>query len=87
VSRPRRVPLPAPFDSMEFRLRVRADSHVSDNMLCRWVLGDQDIDEHRCRTMVEVCARFGVVPPLGAKLAPLPVGVTAPPSSSLRAVS
>ena len=87
MSRPRRVPLPAPFDSMEFRLRVRADSHVSDAMLCKWVLGDQRIDEHRCRTLVEVCARFGVVPPLGAKLAPLPVGVASPASSPLRVVS
>jgi hypothetical protein len=72
---------------MEFRLRVRADSHVSDAMLCKWVLGDQSVDEYRCRTMVDVCARFGVVPPLGAKLAPLPVGVSAPAPSSLRAVS
>ena len=71
MSRPRRVPLPAPFDRMEFRLRVRASSHVSDQILCRWVLGDQGVDEYRCRTLVDVCAQLGVMPPIGAKLAPL----------------
>ena len=87
MSRPRRVPLPAPFDKMEFRLQVRAISHVSDAMLCKWVLGDHGVDEYRCRTLVDVCARLGVVPPLGAKLAPIPVvaGVTAP--AVLRVVS
>ena len=89
MSRPRKgPPLPAPFDQMEFRLRVRAISHVSDGMLCKWALGDQSVDEHRCRTLVEVCAQLGVAPPLGAKLAPMPVlAVAGAPQSHLRALS
>ena len=87
MSRPRRVPLPPPFDKMEFRLQVRAVSHVSDGMLCKWVLGDQTVDEYRCRTLVEVCARFGVVPPLGAKVVPLPVAAVVPAQSHLRVAS
>ena len=89
MSRPRKgPPLPAPFDRMEFRLRVRAISHVSDQMLCKWALGDQGVDEYRCRTLVDVCAQFGVPPPLGAKLAPMPVVVVAgAPQPTLRVVS
>jgi hypothetical protein len=86
VSRPRRVPLPAPFDKAKFRHEACALADVCEVTLLKWVAGDQKLDPTKCRSMVEACARLGALPPLGAKLSPMGAAAVAV-TSSLRAVS
>jgi hypothetical protein len=86
VSRPRRVPLPAPFDKAKFRHEACALADVCEVTLLKWVAGDQNLDPTKCRSMVEACARLGALPPLGAKLSPMGAAAVAV-TSSLRAVS
>lgn len=86
MSRPRRVPLPAPFDKAKFRHEACALADVCEVTLLKWVAGDQKLDPTKCRSMVEACARLGALPPLGAKLSPMGAAAVAV-TSSLRAVS
>ena len=86
MSRPRRVPLPSPFDKSKFRHEACALADVCESTLLKWVAGDQKLDPTKCRSMVEACARLGALPPLGAKLAPMGAAAVATPSP-LRVVS
>jgi hypothetical protein len=72
---------------MKIRLQVRLLANVSDKTLCRWALGDQTVDEHRCRSIVLALQGMGMIPPGGAKLPPAQPVVVGAGALPLRAVS
>jgi len=87
VSRPRRVPLPAPFDNMKWRRKVCMSADVCDSTLCKWASGDQKISVHFCRSIVLAIQGLGVFPPLGAKLPPAQAVIVDAGETPLRVVS
>ena len=86
MSRPRREPLPAPFDQLKLRRSLCNLADVCEGTLQAWVMGSQKVDVHRCRSIVAACLSMGIVPPAGARVPPT-IGVEPTVAKPLRVVS
>ena len=85
MSRPRRVPLPVPFDQLKMRRNICNAADVCEATLLAWVAGSTKISANNCKGIVAACMSLGVVPPLGAKLPA--VGAESAKPNLLRALS